>query len=1066
MKRIIFLASLLLVFVGMNLHAQGYEVTGKVTSSEDGSALPGVSVVLQGTTIGTVTDFDGNYSINVPEGSGSLMFSFVGMETQAVELDGRTVIDVQLNPAAERLDEVVVTALGIKRSEKAIGYAVTTFDSDEITKTRSTDLMGSLSGKVAGVDISVTSSSPGASNAVIIRGMSSLGGSNQPLYVVDGVPIINTANFTDDGLNSAYDFGAGNQMVNPDDVESVSILKGAAASALYGNRASNGVVLITTKSGQLGQGIEIEINSGYEMSDVARLPQLQNQFGMGWDGHHTFLENGSWGPEMDGTMRLWGSIYNYSQKKKPFSALPNNMYDFFEYGTKYQNSVAVSGGSQNTTFYTSFSQSHQDGVIPSDKDSFDKYTFSFNGSHTYKNLTLRANANLSRQSNSFVPTGQGFTVMNNISQIPRDVSIVDLADLDDPFNTIDYYFTPYGVINPYWALENLNTTYQGQKIFGKIEADYKIIDGLNIMYRLGFDASDNEQKNAFPRIVTTAGTPNEGEVSEPGYSEKQMSRRTEINQDLFLTFNKSFGDITVDALAGTNILARTTSTLFAGVGNLDIPDFFDLQNTAETPTINEYSSQKRMIGLLANATVSYQDVLFLTLSGRQDYTSTLPAGNNSYFYPGTQLSFNFSELLPSNLQDVVSFGKLRASWGKVGKDADVYLLNRYFVQGNLDNPFGDILFPLVAGDALVNAYEVGNRLSNTALQPEIRTETEFGMAMDFFQRRFGLDVAYYNSISNNQIFNLGLDPSTGYTSQTTNISEISNKGIEAMVYVKPIRTGDFEWEITGTFTKNNEKLVSLPEELGEKIAIGGLSTIGFVAQVGQPLGVFEVTVPQKTATGEIVVDDDGQPVAAAEKALIPKAAYDYMVGVVNTVTWKGLRFSFDVDVRQGGLIYSRTKDINLFTGNLAETVYNNRDPFIVPNSVRAIPDEDGEMDADGSYEEDYITNDIPIKDDQLVTYFSNGQDKLDEAMLLPRSFVRLKRVTLGYTFEPSFLTEVGIKSLTLSAYGNNLMLWTPAENYLIDPEASTFGNDLESKYGEFSANPPTRHIGVNVNLRF
>jgi hypothetical protein len=331
----------------------------------------------------------------------------------------------------------------------------------------------------------------------------------------------------------------------------------------------------------------------------------------------------------------------------------------------------------------------------------------------------------------------------------------------------------------------------------------------------------------------------------------------------------------------------------------------------------------------------------------------------------------------------------------------------------------------------------------------------------------GFDLTLYNSVSDNQIYNLALDYSTGYSSYTTNLGEISNKGVEVMVNLTPVRTTNFSWDIDYNFTKNNEKLVSLPKSLGEKIDLGGTQTLAFVAKVGEPLGLFEITVPQVTATGQTVVNaTTGQPVAASQKAVIPKAAYDYTMGVTNTLRYKNINFSFDFDIRQGGLIYSRTKDIAIFTGNLIETAYNDRNPFVIPNSVVAIPDADGVMDADGSGKEDYVENSHQIDDSQIVTYWTNGGSELDRAFLLPRSYIKLKRIVLGYTIPSKFLGKLPVHDVALSVFANNVFLWTPADNHYIDPESSTFGNDLESRYGEFSVNPPTRTFGVNLRLVF
>ena len=716
------------------VNAQTKQITGTVYSSEDGGTLPGVTIQVKGTTLGTISSADGNYSLQVPDDAKTLSFSFVGMETQDVAIAGQSKINVTLEPAQVSIDEVVVTALGIKRNEKALGYAVSTVSGDELIKSRTSDVMGALAGKVAGVDVSISSSSPGASNTVIVRGMSSLGGSNQPLYVVDGVPIINNATIASDGLNNTFDFGSGNQMVNPNDVESVSILKGAAASALYGNRAANGVVLITTKQGKKGDDVNIVINSSVEMSDLLRLPQFQNDYGMGWDGHHTQIENGSWGPRFDGSMRLWGTVYNNSQKLKPYVAFPDNMKDFFEYGYSYKNSIALSGGSDNTTYYASFSMVDDDGIVPTDADSYNKYTGSFKGTHQAGNLLITSSVNISRQDNKFVLTGQENSVMDNISQIPRDISIVSLADYKtDPFDNPSYYFTPYGVINPYYALDHNVTNFGQQKVFGKLQFDYDIMEGMTATYRFGLDATDNEYLIGIPKIEPPIGTPNYGQVAQTGLVNKSYNRRREINQDLYLNYIKQLEKIYINVIAGVSSQDSKLTGLTAEISNLDIPDFFSLTNSSGSPNVSQAFAQKRLVGVYGNVELSYDETVFLTLTGRNDFTSTLPMDNNSYFYPGVQLSYAFSNMLPDSWEDVLTFGKIRLAWGKTGKDAEPHLLLPSFAGASVYQPYdADINFPL-SGQ---NAFEVGNRLANLSLQPEIRTEYEVGTRMEFFNPHY------------------------------------------------------------------------------------------------------------------------------------------------------------------------------------------------------------------------------------------------------------------------------------------------------------------------------------------
>lgn len=1056
-----FLLVLFLSLYGIYLQGQEIVVSGKVTGADNGEPLPGVTVLVKGTQKGTVTAPDGSYQIRTNPDA-TLVFTFVGYKTSEIKVENRTNIDVNLEPDVIGIEAVVKTALGLSKAEKALGYASTTVKADEIIKTRQNDLLSSVAGKIAGVDINVTSSAPGASTAVIIRGMSSLGGSNQPLYIVDGVPIVSRSYHSSDYLNNYYDFGTGIQMINPDDIESITILKSTASSGLYGSRAANGVILITTKKGSRGKTL-VTINSSYEMSDVLRLPQWQNDFGMGWDGHHTLIENGSWGPKFDGTLRPWGNIYNNSQKVKPFVALPNNVYDFFEYGKKFNNSIEIAGGNENGTYRASISYLREDGIVPKDKDYLGRFTGQLHLSQKIGKLNLTGMALISRNSNGFIPTGQSLSVMDNISQIPRDVSIVGLKDYEtDPFDNLDYYFTPYGVINPYYVIDKQIARAEGQKIVGKLELEYNIINNLNLIYRLGYDGNDHEENIFFPRLVLTPGTPNYGEVSEPGRVVMGMTREYELNNDIILNYKKDIGQFGIDAMIGSNIMDTKFHSQSSTSRNLDIPEYNHPSNTSEDKIVDNYVRRKRMYSFFGSFEVNYNKFIYLTISGRNDYSSALPKENRSYFYPQSQLSFLFSEILPKSVTKIISFGKYRISWGKTGNDAQPYLIEPYFVQGVLSNPFGDIEFPL----SKQNAFEVGNRLGNKKLVPELRTEIETGLELKFFENRLSLDFSYYNSLSENQIFQMPIDPATGYSTRTSNIGKIRNKGVEVVFGVTPIKTKDFRWDINTNYTKNDEKLESLPEELGDKINIGGTNRIGLVAVVGQPLGVYEVSVPQYTAQGQIIVNDNGLPIAASEKKIVPKANFDYSIGISNTFNYKFLTLSMDIDIRQGGLIYSRTKDVQMFTGNLIETTYNDRRPFVVPNSVQAVKDIDGIMDEDGSDKYDYVENSTPITNKTIVSYWMNGGDKLDEAFLLPRSFIKLRRLAFTIDVPKSIYSKIGMSNLSLTFYGNNLLLITPPENHHIDPESSTFGNDLESRYGEFSVLPPVKVYGMAIRIVF
>ena len=558
-KRLAMLMASLFLLVGGVL-AQS-TISGTVTSSDDGDPIVGASVVIEGTKTGTVTDIDGNFTLNVKPGT-PLRISYLGMKEKTVKASQN--MKVILSSNDKELNEVVVTALGIKREAKALGYSSTTVNSDQITSARASDIVSSISGTVAGVQVNNTGGDPGSSQSIVVRGYSSLSGSNQPLFVIDGVPMNNSSNYSTDGLNSGYDFGNGANAVNPDDVESMTILKSAAATALYGSRAANGVVMITTKSGRKhNKGLGVEYNGGVQWSVVGRLPQMQNQFGMGWSGDHTMIENGSWGPEFDNSTLLWGQVYNNSQKYKTYRAIKDNIRDFFDTGVRYNNSISLNNANENGSYFVSLSQTDNDGVVPTSADTYDKYTFSFRGDYKIKDLTVTADVNYSSQRNKFAETGQGLNMINDLYQSPRDISFQDLKDLDDPFNTPGYYYTPYGITNPYYMLKHVQNSYKANRTFGKLQFDYDFLKYFRATYRIGLDETNGEYKYGSPNLQAMFGetTPNGQQgvfTSSNGEVVNQSRHRREINQDFMVTYGEKFFNdkLDVNALVGLNYNER------------------------------------------------------------------------------------------------------------------------------------------------------------------------------------------------------------------------------------------------------------------------------------------------------------------------------------------------------------------------------------------------------------------------------------------------------------------------------------------------------------------------------
>jgi len=1053
-QRLTMLLAAMLLMVGTAL-AQT-KVNGTVVSQDDNQPVIGVSVLVVGTNVGTVTDANGKFSLTVPAGKSQLRFTYVGMET--LEVSARPNMRIVLRNGDTNLDEIVVTAMGIKRSAKALGYSATAVGGAEISQARTSDVMSSLAGKVAGVQITSGAADPGASNSVIIRGFSSVTGGNQPLYVVDGVPMSNAASFSS-SLEGTYDFGNGANAINPDDVESMTILKGAAATALYGSRAANGVIVVTTKSGkQQKEGIGIEYNGGLQWEQVMRLPQMQNEFGMGWNGEKTDDENGSWGPRFDGSTLRWGTVYDNSQKIKSYLPIEDNLKDFYDTGFRYNNSLSFDGASGNSNYFVSFSQIHDDGIIPTSADSYRKYTFSARGSHKHKNLTFSTSLNYAYQKNSFVNGGQKeASMMNSLMQTPRDISIVELKDMNDPFNTPGYYYTPYSVLNPYYILEHHENNYESERFYGKFQVDYDFLKWFKLTYRLGLDTSTGHRNTGIPNYAALfPDTPNyDDELSTlTGSVSQRTTRRRQIEHDVMLNFEMPYNDFHFNAVAGFNGRESKVSYLDASISNITIPTWYDLSNTADIPTVTQYMSKLRMMGIYGQAEVAWKNMLYLTLTARNDWSSTLPKENRSFFYPGITASWIFSELLKDKAP-WLSFGKARLAWGKTGNDADVYMTNSVYGQAAATSSgWGESNFPF--SKTGTNAYSAGNVLGSNTLSPEMTTEVEFGLNMAFFKNRLSFDVTFYNRNTDKQITQLSMDPASGYTAQNINLGKVRNRGIELLVNVTPILTKDFKWDLSWNFTKNWNKVIDMPDELGDQVSIYGFTGgLGLYAIEGKEMGIFMAHKALTNEKGQYVVNaQTGLPESSEETVEIGSMNHKYQMGISNSFSYKGVSLSFDIDIRMGGLLYSRTKDIEYFTGNAIQTAYNDRNPFIVPNSVID--------NGDGTYSE----NNIPLYGQNIYKYWDNGGLEMESFALIDKSFVKLRQVVLSWDIPSKWLAKTFLTGARISFFGNNLAMWTPANNTFVDPEVSSFGNDLRGNFGEYSTNPSSRKFGFNVNVKF
>jgi len=1047
MRKILFLfACLFMVSLGL-VNAQSRTISGKVLSEEDGQPIIGATVMVKGTTRGAMTNDQGNFtlSLNLPA---KLKISFIGM--LAAEVDATSNMVVRMQTDRMNLEEVVVTGMGIKRSSRALGYSATSVTSSDVTTTGNRSALNALQGKVAGVEITSASGAPGSSTRVIMRGFSSLGSGNQPLYVIDGVPV-NNSQIGETDLNGGYDFGNRANDINPDDIESMTILQGGSGTALYGSRASAGVIIITTKNGsKSGNKAKVDISSTTTFDSPLRLPVMQNEFGQGWydRGSADLRENGSWGPRFDGKDRIWGFVVDNQQKVKPYAALENNIKDFFDTGISTNNTVAISNGDENKSFYLSYGNVTSDGIIPTDADSYQRNNISLRGSSKFLNIfTGSASLNYVRKDTKAVETGQEQTALDGLWQTPRDMSVIGQKDYKNKFNNVDNYYSAFSQ-NPYYVLNEHGNKFEDNRIFGNIGLDAKIFSWLSANFKIGSDVSNSKLK--VWRAITDRS--NFKYNQEVGRVQEFSYYNSELNTDFMLNIKKDFSkDLTFSAVLGHNFNQRSRRDLSAKVEGLDIPFFYNLSNSSTTPSVSEAISQRRLVGVYGSFDLGYKDFLYLNVSARNDWSSTLPAANRSYFYPGTSLSFVFSEFMKN--QDILSYGKIRAGIAKTGKDADPYQIYATLVQTQLTDGYTNHNFP-IAGS--VNGFSVDNLIGNDKLQPEISMDKELGLNLKFLQDRIGLDITYYNKTITNLIWTSSIPYTSGFTAQTQNLGKITNNGIEISMTLVPVRSKDFEWQVFANFSQNKNMLVELTKGL-DQIDLGGSTTLSYVGRPGYELGLFEGIVPATDPQGHVIVDNQGLTVFKDEKEILGNSQNKYRIGGGTSITYKNLTFHATIDYRYGGKMYSRTAEMMYFTGNAPQTTYNDRQPFIIENSVQLI---------DGNY----VENTTP------VAGFTNNLNSLyDQSYcagiggayaLVDKTFFKLREVSLSYAVPQAILRNTFINKIELAFVGTNLLLWTPNSNLFTDPEQTTFGNEMEANYGDYGTTPTTRSIGFNVKLGF
>lgn len=1064
MKKLTLLLTCFFISMGLAV-AQNVRITGSVVD-EYGDPVIGASVSVKGNAaIGTVTDVEGLFSLNVPSSAQTLVVRFLGMRTTEVAVSER--VHVVLQSDEQLLDEVVVTALGVSRDRKTLGYSVSSIKGEDIANSKAVNAMAALQGKVAGVDIS-SSQTPGGTQNVTVRGFNSFG-NNQPLYVVDGVPITNEQNQSGsisggiNTLNSQADFGSGINALNPNDIESISVLKGSAASALYGSRAAQGVIMITTKSGRNTNGkIHVEYDGGVTIQQVGRLPTEQKMFGQGWSGDHALDENGNWGSRFDGKDRVWGNVVDNSQQLKPYVYLENRIRDFYDLGFGFNNALSLTGGTEQTQYHVSVSQNHLDGPIPTDDDSYDRYTIATNASHKTGKVQISSSFNFSTEKNEVSPTGQDNSIYRSLTEIATDISIVDLKDYNNKFNNTDNYFTPYG-LNPYYVLNIKEAVQDKYKFFGKVQLDYNLLNNLKLTYRFGGDFETSTINMHTDAVLFSEGSPNETSSSGgPGSYSQDKIQYIQTNHDYFATFDQRFDDISLNIIAGGNANERSMDRLYGSISSIDVPGFYHLSNSLTPATAEQRHTLYRTLGAYVNADLGYRDYVYLTLTARNDWSSTLPEKNNSYFYPAAMLSFIATDFMKQQGMDtgVLDYAKIRLSYGRTGKDAEPYYVYNRFVSSTVTNPgypsVDNLSFPLGG----VNAYTISNTAANPDLKPELTDEFEIGAEAYFFNQRVGFDFSYYNKLTKGLIASLPIDPSAGSTAQMSNLGDVRNSGIELSVSLVPVKTKDFSWDIIYNFTKNNNKVERL--DVAE-VYLSGFGGMGIYAVEGKALGQFKSQMAQKVTLDGVeyaVVDGNtGLPQPTADDEYLGEDINEkYRMGLTNTFTYKGFSLSGVFDFRYGGSIFCYTKDYMHWVGSGPETAYNDRNPFIIPNSVVAVANDDGTT--------TYVENTTPLDPTTWETFYSNGGFDYTDHAVIDRSYLKLRNVSLAYQLPKKVCEKLKINSLRLSATVSNILLWTPKENQYIDPEITTWGSDISAKVGEFGTTPPYQTYIFGLNLSF
>ena len=1062
---------IILFFISTQILAQNITITGKVIDGENNQPLPGVTIRNSDFSIGTITNFEGIYIIQTINKIDSLYFSFIGYKTVTVALNEKAILNIKMYPESISLNDIVVTALGIKREKKSLGYSVQEINNEVIGLASEINVMNKLSGKVSGLSVISTSGGSGSSNRIVLRGTSSLEKNNQVLFVVDGVPIENNTQSNTEDTWGGRDYGNGISDINSEDIESISVLKGASAAALYGSRAANGVILITTKNGKKKNGLGISFSSSTNIEKAYILYDFQNEYGAGRNGKFIdpwSIENGipvfdntssssygSWGPKMEGQ-----TIIDWDGQTRTFSPQPNNYNNYFQTGITINNSVSIESGDEISDFRFTFSNLNNSDIIPGSslkRNNFSlKSNYIINDKIKFESFVTYINQ---KADNRVGMADLHTSVSRNYIQMPRNISNESLENniMNEYGEEQTWYMNWNWMTNPYWNKKyELNNDVRN-RIIGNFAIKFELPFQINAMLRAGtdFNVHDFESIDAYNGLISKNG----------GYQYK-TTKAFENNFDGLLSYNTKISDFGFSTNLGGNIAySNGNNTVSATKNGLSIPYFYSIGNSKYDPVINTWFYEKISPSLYGIVQLSYKSILFLDVTGRNDWSSTLPKKNNSYFYPSMSLGFVFSDLLNlnSSAEKIFPFGKLRFSLAKVGNDTDPYRLFKEYILNN--SAYGHITY-------------VSNEIPPIDLKPEEMKSIEVGTNLRFMQNKIEFDAAYFKSNTINQIIGVSTSATSGSRRALINAGNIENKGIELQLVLKPINKKDISWETILNYTKINSRVIALANGVDTYTLLShwGLS---IEARPGNNYGDIVGYAIKRDENGNKLLFENGLYIRSDSTQILGNINPDFSLSLNNSLRWKFIRFSFLIDAKFGGDIFSGTNMYGYgYSGNFTETL-TGRAEWYESEKIReaaGISAENweaiGGFLANGIYVDGTVIDGEDVSGQTNTTYidpykywsqFSDWTNEIHEPFVYDASYIKLREISIHFTLPKKWFQNIIIQSASIGFSGTNLFLiYSNIPN--IDPE-STHTNGNGQGY-ELYTYPQRRTFGFHLNVKF